>query len=45
MVDKRKITNKDIPKDYTKDKFLEDLKKVCQPVKKSGKHKPSSDKT
>ena len=30
---------------YTKSKFLEDLKKVCQPVKKNDKHKPSSGKT
>ncbi|MBA7598831.1 hypothetical protein ES703_05856 [subsurface metagenome] len=41
----KKMTNKDIPKDYTKDKFLEDLKKVCRPVKKSDKQQPSSCKT
>lgn len=41
----KKRKNKDIPKDYTKDKFLKDLKKVCQPVNKSGKQQPSSYKT
>jgi len=42
---KKKMTNKDIPKDYTKDKFLRDLKKVCRPIKKTDKRKPSSEKT
>ncbi len=45
MGDKKKMENKDIPEDYTKDKFLSDLTKVCRPVKKSDKHKTSSDKT
>lgn len=45
MRDKKKTQNKDIPKDYTKDKFLKDLKKVCRPVKKTDKQKPSSGKT
>ena len=36
------MKNKDI---YTKDKFLSDLKKVCRPVKKNDKRKPSSGKT
>ena len=39
------MKNKDIPKDYTKDKFLEDLKKVCQPIMKNDKQQPSSCKT
>ena len=41
------ILNKDknILKDYTKDKFLQDLQKACRPVKKSDKQKPSSGKT
>ena len=34
------------PEDYTKDNFIEDLKKVCRPVKKQdNKQKPSSGKT
>jgi len=48
MGDKKKMENKDIPEDYTEDKFLSDLAKVCKPVKKSGKpskHKKSSHKT
>jgi len=45
MGDKKKMENKDIPEDYTKDKFFKDLQKVCQPVKKSDKQKPSSGKT
>ena len=32
-------------KDYTKEDFLNDLKKVCRPIKKTDKHKPSSEKT
>jgi len=42
---KKKIENKDIPEDYTKDKFFKDLNKVCKPIKKNGKRKPSSGKT
>ena len=42
---KTNTKNKDIPEDYTKDKFFKDLQKVCQPVKKTGKQKPSSGKT
>ena len=30
---------------YNKDIFIKDLKKVCRPVKKNDKHKPSSGKT
>lgn len=30
---------------YTKDKFLGDLKKVCKPIKNIDKRKPSSGKT
>ncbi len=48
MGDKKKMENKDIPEDYTEDKFLSDLTKVCRPVKKSGeslKRKKSSQKT
>jgi hypothetical protein len=45
MRDKKKTQNKDIPKDYTEDKFLKDLKKVCRPVKKTDKQKTSSGKT
>lgn len=30
---------------YNKDKFFSDLKKVCRPIKKTDKQKPSSDKT
>jgi len=46
-MNKKKMTNKDIPEDYTKDKFFKDLEKVCKPVKsdKSLKRKKSSDKT
>ena len=46
MKKKKIISNKDYtPEDYTKDKFFKDLQKVCQPVKKSDKQKPSSGKT
>ena len=42
---KKQVDYKDIPKDYTEDKFLSDLTKACRPVKKSDKHKTSSGKT
>lgn len=40
-----KATEKKPIEEYTKEDFFKDLKKVCQPIKKSDKHKPSSDKT
>ena len=45
MKAKEKMKDKDIPEDYTKDKLLTDLQKVCRPVKKTDKQKPSSGKT
>lgn len=47
MKDKRKMANKDIPKDYTKDKFFKDLDKICKKIKpeKFLKCKKSSGKT
>ncbi len=47
MKGKKKMDNKDILEDYTKDKFFSDLKKVCRPIKseKSFKRKKSSRKT
>lgn len=32
-------------KSYSKDTFISDLKKVCRPIKKTDKRKPSSQKT
>jgi len=47
MKAKRKMKNKDIPEDYTKDKFFKDLDKICKKIKpeKSLKRKKSSGKT
>lgn len=44
MNKKQKSKNNQV-KSYTKDMFLSDLKKVCRPIKKTDKRKPSSQKT
>ena len=45
-LEKKKMNYKKTPDNSTKDSFLKDLKKACQPVKKQvDKQKSSSNKT